>query len=551
MTTPAREYPPAYEYLQQLLKEANYDAALEWVERSDLREILAKPPSDVRSLRFRCMVADVYDYGGHYEDAARTILSAGKDAEERILEIKASRYLGDDHAFEKQRCWAVMMRGMCLYRGLENHAPDYETAMRLFQLARTVLELIQDAGQESCLGTLARAWYCTGLVERQNHEYRAARRAFRHSIELAGRGINEPGSAADSFDYNIARCYGLGIGWIAYNGARLDEAAGALVIARRLMASKRAKFISAYIDVVHASIMLSESMAPSRIQEAITLLSKAVQTFLPEKGAQHVSYALRARNELAHAYLRLAIVGGEAERGKNLRAAEGYVDTVKAETQTVRREMRTYWMATITEARILRVRGDFATGKEERGSYYQQAFELTKRAKDEGSAEKFTLIDACIGMGEAAMKLEPPNYRIAIEAFHEALKAAAGSRKASAVAYLHLCRAYLEDNQPSRAVEHFKLWEVMEPNIENAFIADMAQKVQKLLTHVFPPFVLKKEDLLEQGSYKIHINALRRWLAETAVAIEDDKIEPAARRLKNTPEAVRQWLQLRGEDSSN
>ena len=512
-----RPYKP-YEDLKQYLKEADYDGALKLVDGWDLRTTLHSAPLGLPLHRLTCMITDVLDYGGRYDDALRIIQDLGEKAKKRLSAIKSPNDVGDEPAYEKQLAWAVMLWGMCFYRGGVNRAPDYSTAKSLFQLARDVLEYIQVDCRESCLGTLARSWYCIGLVERQEHEYRAARRAFRRSIELAGRGIEQrrPGQGALSFDYNIARCYGLGIGWIAYNGARLDEAAGALVIARRLMMSKRAKFISSYMDVVYAAITLSESMEISRIKEAVGLLEEAVATFLPEKGFRHTSYALRAQNELALAYLRLATVGPSEAREHYLREAARYVDRVKQEAKKSKAETRTSWMATITEARILRERGDC-----------EGALKLTNDAREKGGHMKFTLIDACIGFGEAAMGLKPPNPRAAIEAFEEALRVGGNNRKVEAVCHLHLCRAYLEDNRPSKAMEHFKLWELLEPNIENAFIADFGVKTRKLVTHSFQPFFQSKDDLGQRPAF-VQINAFRKWLAETAMALRDDDADGAA-----------------------
>jgi len=94
----------------------------------------------------------------------------------------------------------------------------------------------------------------------------------------------------------------------------------------------RAKFISAYIEVVHASTMLSESMDVGRVNDAIQLLEKSLAVFAPQNGFQHQAYAMRARNELALAHLRLATLAlpdEEDRRKRHLHKAEVYLDSIK------------------------------------------------------------------------------------------------------------------------------------------------------------------------------------------------------------------------------
>ena len=521
--------------LKELLKSANYDAALELVLSWDVNAVLKGARPGLPQLQLACMISDVLDYGGQYPKAAATIREYGQDAKDRLTAVRSSADLGVEADYDKQSCWALMMWGMCYYRGLSGQTPDYQTAKKLFVLAKEVLQHIAAAGRRKCFGSLARAWYCIGLVERQDREYRAARGAFRRSIESAGRALDErpPQGLPLSFDFNLARCNGLGIGWIAYNGAHLNEAASALDVARRLMVSIHARFISAYIDVVHASVMVSEARDPGKILEAIRLLKEALNVFSPQKGFKHLSYALRAENELAHAYLRLAILGPNCEQGRCLKVAESYVDAVKAHTGPDNREVRTYWMARITEARILRMRGD-----------YEGARKITEAAQ-KNSKDKFTLIDASIGLGEAWMGMNPPSVREAIKAFEKALSEGGNSRKISAVCHLHLCLAHLEENQLSQAMEHYKLWEMMEPSVENAFIADLAETVRERIRSTFPPFHRSKEDLLSHGSSKVHLDALRRWMAETALAARGNDPTRAAAHLDITRDSLQTWLRHR------
>jgi hypothetical protein len=220
-------YPP-HEQLKQLLREANYDMALKKVLEWDLISILdhVPPTPDLLKLQLLCMIADVLDYGGDYP-RAQALLSQNQS--ERTADLLLGIHSIRDAAvygakYVKQACWVAMIWGMCFYRNAE-----FEKARMLFERAKRVLIILRASGDVPCIGTLARAWYCIGLVEREEHHYRDARSAFRNSIELTGEGISmrfAVGQSIVSFDYHMARCYGLGIGWIAYNQSLLTEAMG-------------------------------------------------------------------------------------------------------------------------------------------------------------------------------------------------------------------------------------------------------------------------------------------------------------------------------------
>jgi len=515
---------PPYARLNEFLKEANYDAALALVDSWDLRAIVKAPSDPLHRLRFVCMISDVLDYGGRYSEAERNIHEVGTNAEQRLFAIRSGNDIIDP-PYQKQECWALMMWGMSFYRSF-----DYKRAGKLFYRAKDVVQMIHSSRVISCIGTLARAWYCIGLVEREKHEYRAARTAFRHSIEFAGKGIEhrKDEKATVSFDFHMARCNGLGVGWIAYNEAQLTEATGALVVARSRMMSKRAKFISAYIDLVQASIIMSESTSLDRIDEAIGLLNSAHDRFAPAHGIQHTPYTLRAENEVALAFLRRARRAPSDEREDNLREAERYLERVKTVARPLKTETKAHCTALITEARICRERGN-----------YPKSLTVAEHAKALGGHMRFTLIDASIAIGEAAFYLG--SYPAAIDAFEQALDEGKASRKVAAVCYLHLCRAYLANNQPSNAMENFKLWEVTESSLENAFITDLAATVRKSLSHTFQDFVRTKNDL-KPGCRRTIFADLRMWLAETALALENDDPDRAAKRLGMTVANLRLWL---------
>lgn len=522
---------PPYEHLKDLLKDANYDEALKCVTAWDLRNIDKDVHDSLKKLRFICMISDVWDYGGSYDNAERFIRDSGDIAYNRLVEVSSVDYLPETpeaRAYLKQQCWAVLLWGMSFYR-----QSDYDRALKLFEQSKVVLTTIDKTGRPTCIGTLARAWYCVGLVQREKHDYSAARKAFRRSVELTGIGIARRTTHKEptiSFEYHMARCYGLGFGWIAYNEALLDEALADLVMARHLMRGKRARFIDGYVRQVHASIILSGSTEPDQIDQAIHLLRNAKATFSQEHGLCHKPYLLRADNELARALLRSAIASGQLARDNSrVQEAQGILERVKIAARQSSFGTRSHCMALITESRLAREFND------------SQALELAEKAKELAGKLTFSLIDAHIAIGEAQLGLG--NVPKAVTAFETALTYGKSSRKIVAVCRLHLCNAYLSINQPASALEQFNLWKDMSAGLENAFISSLAAKARENLERVFQNFKLSPADIKGESAAK-YLNWLRRWLADTAMVLDHNKVKVAADRLKISDDTLNEWLKM-------
>lgn len=541
----------AYEHLQNFLLAADYDAALSRVLDFDP----VQPPFPSGSyarLRFACMAADVYQYGGLYDRAEWWVQNYIGHGSNRLLEVRSAKEI-DDLGECKQECWALIMRGMCLYRKAK--PDDYIAAMKLFEGAERVLRMIDESGTQ-CLGSRGRAYYCIGLVERQQHRYDRARRAFRNSIELAETGA-KGGATTDSsklsFKFNLARCLGLGIGWIAYNEARLADAMSALLSARSMI-PPGTRFMNAYIDVIRASIMMSEAATCDHVKMAIELLDRSFEVFTGKLGGSyaicHPPYALRTQNELALAHLRRARMAPAEQRKSALEEAEACIRRVKTpklikplQNIAVPADARTRAAARITEARLRRYTGDLAAASGSdavRRENYILARKLAEEAKNIGGDLEFTFIDACIGIGEAAFGLN--EFQDAVEHFRLALEKGKDSPKVAAVCHLHLCRAYLRVDQLPLAREHFALWELLQPRIENAFVLELAKVVVQELSVVYYDFELRKDQIAPKTSYKTYVRKLLKWLAETAVILENGDRSDAADRLVVDKASINRWL---------
>lgn len=515
--------------LRQLLKEANYDDALRLVHGTDVRTAVSAVADPVDRLRLSCMSSDVLDYGGSYDESTRAIEEAGRKADHRLSQVEMPADIVDP-AYMKQECWALMVWGMALYRRPNQ---GYTDAMRRFELAKKILLKLQQSHVQ-CTGSLARAWYCVGLVHRQRKDYRLARSAFASCIELTGIGINARkgmNQSTSSFDYNLARCYGLGIGWIAYDEALLSEAKSALVIANRLLMGKRVRFIRAYVDVIRAAAHMSGSIQLERIDEGIGQLLKTYHEILaPVEGGGHSAYALRAANEIAQGYLRRARVF-PSEKDASLDLAEEYLTKVTNST-TNNSENRTQSNALIISSRILRERRQ-----------YPAALDAAFKARNVAGGLTFSRIDSCITVGEAAYEMR--DYRVAIESFKEAIVLGRGSRKITGVCHLHLSRTYLADGQLSMASDHFKEWEALEPEIDNAFMSELANRVRQLLVPIKDDFRISHS--IVNLNAKHHERLFHAWLAKNAMSRAGDDYDRAGDLLGIKRGAVQLWLRNESE----
>lgn len=514
--------------LIKLVADANYDDALTWVlSRNRAVDYLSLNDPTLR-LRIACMSADVYDYGGLYSKAEVAISKEGERSFGRLCSID-NQFDLDPAELEhtKQECWATMMWGMVLYR----KAPaDYLEPWKRFDVARRVLTLLKL--KLPCIGSLARAWYCIGLIHRQRKEYRDAKKAFGACVDLTGIGIKarqERGESTTAYDYNLARCYGLGLAWIAYDEANLADAQNSLVVANRLLDGKPVRFIQAYVKVIYAAAIMAGSLELAVIDRGIEALKEAYETLAPTKGQGHDAYALRAANELAQAYVRRARIQG---RNANLDVAEHYLELVIPEngSPSAFLDSRTHAAALIIKSRILRGRGN-----------HRDALSAAHNGMDVAGKLTFSLIDCYIAKGEALHALG--EYPSAIAEFNEALVIGHNSRKITAVCRLHLAKAYLASHQPAKALDNFSHWERIEPDIENAFIRDIARQIGAALELKRGDFHISKDTDLDP---KKLLWELRKWMAETAMVRVQDERPRAAKILDIGVPVLNQWL--RGQE---
>ena len=126
-------------------------------------------------------------------------------------------------------------------------------------------------------------------------------------------------------------------------------------------------------------------------------------------------------------------------------------------------------------------------------------------------------------------------------------------RKITAVCHLHLSRALLAQGKLSQATGHFSQWELLQPELDNAFLTDLGNKVAQQLMPVKEDFRIPHAapDL----NAKTHEHRLHGWLARNALLRADWDYKQAGRLLgdKNKPynaATVRLWEEQGGPGDS-
>jgi hypothetical protein len=307
------------------------------------------------------------------------------------------------------------------------------------------------------------------------------------------------------------------------------------VAARLLLAGAQARYINAYIELIHASLLLSaQSDDPTEIQKAINMLSQSYAELggddaLVRGGAGHRLYALRVANRLALAHLRFAKVSSGQTRDQHLKLALAFTQKVKESEYASRIDQKTYCHSFIMESRIHREAG-----------LHKEALTSAMKALEVGKGMAFSRIDCLITLGEAKYFME--DYSGAVEEFTQGLQDGHANRKIFAVCHLHLSRTHLRWKQPAKASFHYEAWKETSRGLENAFIRRMVNEIKNELDQLSKGFSIP-EDTPDLTS-KVHLTALRHWLANSALFRAKDNYKVAADLLAvHSETTVKNWLE--------
>jgi tetratricopeptide (TPR) repeat protein len=511
--------------LKTLLEEADYDGALDLVDCRSVAAEIKRIADYLERLLLICRIADVLDYAGRYEQARLLIGAAGGQARDRLEQFVADNgftpVTDQDAKERKQEAWAVIHLGMSHYR-----IHEHKGALECFLLAKNALDILARRSLKYS-GSLSRAWYCIGLVHRQENRNRQAKEAFTRSVEHGWHGIEErqqQGRSIKGFDYNLGRNYALGLGWIAYNEASLAEAKSHLVTSRRLLMGSRARFINAYVEVLHACVMMSADLGKDTLDTALVVLQRAYETLTrksdPDDEKGNSAYAIRCANELAMASLRRALVSDEPSKEQYLRDAKEWLDVVKM-SSAGQKDPRSLCKALITESRVAYTRGN-----------YDQALEITDEAFKVGKGIEFSLIDCYITRGEALCGAK--NYAGGISDFEQALSLGGLNPKVLAACHLHLAEAHFDKGNRPVAQQYLDKWKESASGAENAFLQRLAGSVSDKIG-TFQDFHKPITLDLKKNARRELVAEFRGWLTDVALHNTGGNYKKAADLLNLSP----------------
>ncbi len=444
--------------------------------RSLLEQSVVKVPDrsspDRTRLAINSIASDIYDYFGDQAQSASWVRFDAPQCQRRLEDLqkgiglqRSSMYFKGQRSECKAYIVLLMRDGYVKYR---NHL--YREALDTWDFCLKVLESRIASDDYPCQGTFGRLYYACGLAYRQmgHAYYERAKQCFTNAVDFAAKDADaRPAGGRALSDYRIAKCLGLGLGWIFYTEGQLNIARSLIQSAQALVSSrKQESMIVTYIRVIQACVDMSEyGSNQTKVKKAIELLKECHATF---KGAGHDGYRIRAANELAHAYLRLTRfdISDQEAIAKVREYASEVLDYAEPRTDN-----RWIGNACIVLTRMERQIGDLPAAEAH-----------AKKAREAGQGIPFIKTDALIAIGELKqaegevlvgkkqMSAAEKAFSDAAASFKEALDLGKNNAKVAAVCHLHLVNVYLMLSDFAKAFYHREQWRVLSPQIQNSFI---------------------------------------------------------------------------------
>lgn len=482
------------EKLQAALARVDFDKALDELKHHDLEILLETREDQKTSLQIKCVAAEIFDYFGQYDEARKLIEVDGLKCRQNLDELIRARDLREaqrdlfreSRTLFKQWVIAVLQYGYLYYRNYK-----YPEALEQWEVCQNALtERIADPAYP-CHGTQARVFYAIGLAHRQMgyRNYGKAKRSFADAVDYAWLdvedGLRDETDIALS-EYRIAKCLGLGLGWVAYAEGELHLAQPLVVAARTLLADKPEQLIKGYVDVVHACVEMSaHSDDPEKLNTSLESLGKCYRLFQEKR---HEEYRVRTAYELSRGHLKRAISGCEDRADFE----ESRKRAIEVEASGKRKDYpRWRCNALIILSRLYRHQ-----------RLFDEALRAAQEAFEHGKANDFTKVDALIALGEARFALAQKNdsseyYALAVQDFKNALDIGRNIPKIVTVCRLHLARTCARMGNFHDGFQHFANWKAIQ-TVENSFIRALGAEVEKeiatLQRDFLIPFATEKLD---------------------------------------------------------
>jgi tetratricopeptide (TPR) repeat protein len=522
------------EELRQALWSTDLDGGVASLNKSAWRSLIDK--LDDPSVETQWIAAELFDYAGQYPQAKEILSKSGPRSELALAEAlrtrdprrSVERINGRDSY--KLACLVAVQWGFTFYR-----RNDFSEAKKTWDLCRNFVKGCLKSEDYPCHGTLSRLFYAIGLIHRQRYEYGEARKSFRESIDHAyldakGHNAADQGHRNELLEYRIAKCLGLGLGWVCYTEGLLDLAATLTNQSKVLLANKNVKMIRAYVDIVQAEVQISEyGDQRSHLDEAIDTLQRAYDTL-----TSHPAYRARTAHELALAYIRLSTLCVDAEKAQHFENARKLIAEVKEYAkgdQDRKEDMRWSSNSLVAEARLYRALGN-----------YQDAKQTAEAALNRSKGDRFPHIDVLIELGQALMgcaqereadEQRREDYRSAVHYFEEALTDAYENPKIQAVCHLHVARCYLRLRDGYMALEHVDKWRALKTRITNAFVHRLAKEVDREVAEFKLPFAINwPRNASEMPDVGDEETRLRGWITEVAMNLAGGTTDDAIKLIR-------------------
>ncbi len=525
--------------LQHCLISGDFETGLSTILRQVQPERL-RHCDELTRLRVLALAAELLDYSGRYEDARTLIEEEGRRCQKILGSLDRRRTkssAGVDLSLTKQQVWVVIHYGYTLYR-----RSKFTDALAHFELCRRVVNNVIGASLR-CDGTLARVHYCIGLAQREEYQYTLAKENFTRSMDYAWHNLGTRIRTAKSnlvessnsvfATFSNAKTLGLGLGWIHYSEGQLELAMPLLLAAKNLLVPYHERLIKAYVDVVYASILRAEKGdKPDSLNEAIAILDQSHEVF---RKHSHDYYRVRSANQLAIAHLEEArnYTNISPVHRKALKTSLKFIREMKDFATSVE-DRRFLCNALVIESRV--------KGLQQKHS---ESLALAELAVAQASGNLFGQIDAHIALGEALLKLE--KYEAACHEFEWAATEGKRNPKVRAVCELHLANANALNSDLRSAIRHYHEWQLMEPQVRNAFMRNLADAVNRLLEKKTEDFVVPWSRVsLSSSSLQ---QDLREWLVKWARSRTGNE-EEAAHLLGVSKQTYYTWKSRRDRSAS-
>jgi tetratricopeptide (TPR) repeat protein len=532
------------ETLKKCLKTGDYSFTLREQARR-LNSLLEESPPTIRAtdrdfLKRKCMISEVLDYFGLYEETATEVV---KEETAAAVAQEIHRHRKRDHRTTKldmQKLAREQARFRLEYAQVLYRKHQYADAKPIIEECQDFIEkyvrseptvpsspTVLSEPEFPCFGTRARCAFYLARVCRQLNEYDKAEQFFveaigfqeRRAEQAISNSKTDPESKRElEGELQFARhksaiATALGLGWLAYTRGALARAKSYIEPARVLLLSSNDVVNRAYIELVDAAI--DRALAGhdrTKLLSSVEPLQKSLTIF---KEYDHLSYVARARAELFLAFL----------YAKDFSRAQEELNEAE---KLARGSKDQRWIRNCQIYRSRMVRLQARDADVAMRDQFAVAERLASQALENSDSPDQPLcqIDAFIARSEARIELE--QYELAREDLAAALRinsdciehpgdarfAENTNPKIEAVCNLLMARCFVRERNSWQAELHLKKWEMFKHIVEHVSVRELAAAVEVELQTLRAPFKIDPDT--GKLSFPAQQRELFHWLLREA-----------------------------------